>query len=409
MGTSATATDDRLRRNLWLLCAFKAGYMALFPLAVITLFWKHEIGLDMLDIMLLQGVFGLALAICEFPSGMIADRIGYRWSLLLAAVVCGIGWTLYLFAASFSAVLVAEIVIAVGIAFVSGTDSALLYESLSGLGREREFARWNGRVRFWGQAAEGTAALAAGALYALSVRLPFVLESGIWLVNIVIVLLLVEPDRDRPPRADKLGQIRQMIGTALWGSPMLASVILLSIVFGMSSFLPVWLVPLYAEEAGVPTAWLGPVWAGANYAVAIGALWSHRLERRLGSLGALFLCVLLIGGGYLGLGLSHALFGFLFYYLLTLMRGFNGPLLLHAQQRLIAPAQRAGMLSLTSLIFRLCFFVVGPLVGWGIDRYSTHVVFLTLAAVMPTLALMAWWLHARVAATQPPRSEDTPV
>jgi len=91
-----------LRRNPPLLCAFRALYMALFPVAVITLFYKHEIGLTMAEIMLLQGIFGVSVAILEFPSGYVADRVGYRRSLLAASVVAVVGWTIYSLASTFA-------------------------------------------------------------------------------------------------------------------------------------------------------------------------------------------------------------------------------------------------------------------------------------------------------------------
>ena len=40
----------------------------------------------------------------------------------------------------------------------------------------------------------------------------------------------------------------------------------------LASFIPVWLVQLYARDAGVPVTWLGPIWAVANYSVAIGSM-----------------------------------------------------------------------------------------------------------------------------------------
>jgi MFS family permease len=69
-----------LRRNIPLLYAFSFLQMTLFPMAVITLFWKDQIGLSLSEILLLQGIFAVAMVVMESPSGYISDRISYRRS-----------------------------------------------------------------------------------------------------------------------------------------------------------------------------------------------------------------------------------------------------------------------------------------------------------------------------------------
>ncbi len=366
--------------------------MALFPVAIITLFWKHSVGLDMVEIMLLQGAFGLAMAVFEFPSGYVADRVGYRRTLIAASAATAVAWAIYAVADTFASILLGEVLLGLGLALVSGCDSALLYESLRETDDEESFTRWTGRVRFFGQTAEGTAALLAGALYAWSPRLPFVLEIGVWLANLGVAWSLVEPRRHLPETTGHLDNVRAIVRTALVSHRRLTAVIALAIVLGMSSFLPVWLVPLYAQDAGVPVVWIGPLWAVANYTVALGALWSDGARRRLGLAPLLGLGIALIAVGYVGLGLSHALFGFAFYFCLTTVRGFVGPALAHQEQRLIPSGDRAGFLSFRSLLFRLCFLVVGPIVGAAVDRYGQHDVYLVSGAVLVvgSAVTLAW-------------------
>lgn len=104
-------------------------------MAIITLFWKDQIGLSLTQILLLQGIYSIAMAIMEYPSGYLSDRIGYRAALNFASLLGIIGWGCYSFADSFSQVLVAEIILGISFSFISGSDSALLYESLKGRGK----------------------------------------------------------------------------------------------------------------------------------------------------------------------------------------------------------------------------------------------------------------------------------
>jgi len=397
-----------VRRNLRLICAFHGLHMSLFPIAVITLFWRDTIGMTFVEIMLLQAFFGLVVAAFEVPSGYLADRLGYRRTLLLASLLGAAGWGLYAVAPDLATVIAAEVLLGIGLSLISGADAALLYESLLDLREEDEYTRWNGYYRFWGQAAEGTSALAAGLLFAWWDRLPFVLEVGVWLGAVAVAWALVEPERERASFAESSGQLRGMLRLALLDDARLRAVFLLSIALGLASFVPVWLIVPYAEAAGVPVPWLGPVWAAANYTVALGSLASAGLVRRVGLFGVLAACLALVGAGYVGLGLSEVVYGFAFYFCLTLMRGLNGPALSHEEQRRIPSRQRAGMLSLRSFAFRLSFMALGPFVGAAVDQHGQRPVLLVLGVGFTAVCGLALLLLTRTRAAEPTRTRLEP-
>src|SRR5687767_11979409 len=103
-----------LQGNPARLCAYRALQMCLFPMAVLTVFHRDVIDMSMRDIFLLQGAFGLAMLLVELPTGYLADRIGYRRTLMLAATVMAAGWGIYASAGGLAAIVVAEVVLGVG-------------------------------------------------------------------------------------------------------------------------------------------------------------------------------------------------------------------------------------------------------------------------------------------------------
>jgi len=381
-----------LRRNVPLLYAFSFLQMTLFPMAIITLFWKDQIGLSLAQILLLQGIFAVAMVVMEYPSGYISDRVGYRTALTFASFIGILGWGVYTVATSFQGVLLAEILLGISTSFISGTDSALLYESLKGTKDEAAYSRCEGRSTGFGQTGEAAGALFAGVLYAKYPLLPFILQVAVWVLALALTRGLTEPRRE--PR-HFAGHLKEALASARYvfiENRRLRVTILLSIVLGLASFYPVWLIQPYMRDAGVPLASFGPVWAGANLVVALCALLSHRLRAFTDDRGMILLLVLLVWGGYLGLGLAAGVGGFLFYYLLTAMRGMKGPYLLHVAQAEITSANRAGMLSLQSLCFRLLFAITGPLVGIYADARGVRATFqLLLVAfllVLPPLVYL---------------------
>lgn len=368
--------------NLPLLNIFAALKMALLPMAIITLFWKDQIGLNLAEILLLQAIFSLATLLMEFPSGYLSDRLGYRFSLHLACLFGMTGWTTYTLASSFGGVLAAEIQLGISYAFISGSDSALLYETLRHVGREEDYVRQDGRMTAWAQVGEALGAVGAGVLYAWFPLLPFFLQIGIWVLALLVCRRLKEIPAVLHQTGSHLQEALGIARRALLDNPGLRYSILLAALLGLASFYPVWLIQPYMQSLNIPLAWFGPIWAAANLCVSLGSVISHRIQYHLGARGTPLLLLALVGAGYAGLAFSHVAWGFAFYFILTMMRGIQGPFLRLALQKQSKRHERASILSLKSLVFRFGFVITGPLVGLLADQTGLHLCFLVLLAVL---------------------------
>jgi len=399
------------RSNIRKLYTFSFLQMTLFPMAIITLFWKDHIGLSLTQILLLQGILSVVMVLMEYPSGYISDRIGYRVSLTLSAMLGMTGWGIYTLATSFAHVMAAEILLGISLAFISGSDSALLYETLKAEGAEQEYARHQGRMSGFAQGGEALGALFAGVIYAYAPVLPFVLQVGVWLLALLLTRSMIEPVRIISSPASHLAEALQSARYAFVENKVLRYNILLNTFLGIASFYPVWLIQPYMQHAGVPLTWFGPVWSGANLTVAFFSLTSHRVAGYLGDRFMVIMFLVLVGVGYLGLGLIGGLWGFLFYYLLTSMRGLRGPMMLNLTQRECPSANRAGILSLQSLCFRLLFVCSGPLVGMLADRAGVqqafHYLLYAFLVCLPPLAFL-FLRNLPKRAAQPPTTGDSP-
>jgi MFS family permease len=347
-------------------------------MAIITLFWKDQIGLSLTEILLLQALFSLATLLMEFPSGYLSDKLGYRFALNLACLFGITGWTTYTLASSFSGVLVAEIQLGISYAFISGADSALLYETLRHEGREEDYAKHDGRMTAWAQAGEAAGAVGAGVLYAWMPLLPFLLQIGVWITALAICRNLKDIPTAPRQTISHLQEAVSIARKAFLQNPGLRYSILFAALLGLASFYPVWLIQPYMQSLNIPLAWFGPIWAVANLCVSFGSLISHRIQYHLGARGTPLLLLVLIVAGYAGLALNQMMWSFTFYFLLTIMRGIQGPFLRLALQKQSQRHERASMLSLKSLTFRLGFVITAPLVGMLADRSSLSFCFLVL-------------------------------
>jgi predicted MFS family arabinose efflux permease len=387
-----------------LLVAHGGLHMVLFPVPIITIFWKDHIGMSLADIMNLQAIFSLAAVVFEFPSGYVADQLGHRTSLLAAAILWVIGWVVYSIGTTFIGMVVAEVVLGAGVAFASGADAALLFGTLQASGRAAEYARWEGRVRAAAQTGESLSSAVGGYLYTLSPRLPFWLQVPVALGTLGSVVAMQEAPRaaPAPARASHLTEAWSIVRHTLLRHARLRAAVALSVALGLSTFVMVWLIQPYMQSRGIPAAWFGPLWAAANLHVALMSLLSARMVETLGRDVTLLVCCLLIALGYGALASSTAPAAVAFYLCFMSTRGLQTPILISALQRDAPPEARASVLSLNALLFRLGFVLIGPPVGILVDRLGLEA---SLAVVgvffsVATLACLAVFRRAHAHAEE---------
>jgi predicted MFS family arabinose efflux permease len=383
-------------RNPALLTAAHALRAALFSIPVITIFWQEQIGMSLADIMMLQSIFAATIVGLEFPSGYIADRLGYRMSLCFGAAFWVVGWTLYALGTSFGMMVAAEIALGVGLAFTSGADSALLYVSLKASDRVSQYTRWEGRVRAAAQLSEALSSGLGGWLYSLSPRLPLWLQVPLALAGFISVAATREiKSQSSPERVRHLTRAWDIVRHSLVRQPRLRSAMMISVSLGLSTYIPVWLIQPWMRQRGISIAWLGPLWAFAHIWLAGVSLMSARAGQTLGVSRALLICCGLAAIGYFGLGMSASALGVICYLAFMTVRGLQGPLLASVLQKDAPPEDRASVLSLNVLLFRLAAAMVLPPVGMLADGWGIEPVMKLLGAAAGAAALLTWLLFAR--------------
>jgi MFS family permease len=348
-------------------------------------------------------VFGVAVVLFEFPSGYFADRVGYRTSLLVGAVLWTVGWLLYAHGATFGAILGAELLLGAANAFVSGADRALLWVSLAGAGQASAYRRWEGRLRATAQTSEAVSAAVGGWLYSIDPRLPFWVQVPTAMLMLVPVIGLREPARSAPiDRRSHLGRALHVVRFTLWHHPRLRATMALGVTLGLSSFVMVWLIQPYAQSRGIPPAWIGPLWALAHAWLALVSLANARLTAALGLRATLVGCCLLIAGGYAGLAASTSAWAVGFYLCFMTLRGLQGPIVASLLQEDAPEDDRASVLSLAALLFRLSFVVVGPPIGALVDRagMAASLAILSVAFTAAALAALAVFTRAHARASR---------
>jgi len=330
---------------------------------IVALFYNDN-GLDSFDIYLLQGVYSFSVALFEVPSGYMADIIGRRTSLVIGSFLGTIGFAVLAASSTFSGFLTAEIILGLGGSFISGSDSALLFDSLAETKREHYYLRYEGRITALGSLAETVAAIGGGIIAAwLSYRAVYVSQTIIASIAIPASLMIIEPDRQRLLSRPSFRQILKISQYALFKNRKLSATITMSSVTGLATLCMAWTSQVYFVTVGFTEYQITPLWVLLNLTVAVISANAAVAVTKIGKKRAIHLIMFLMPVSYIMLGVLPVIPALCFLYLFYVIRGYATPMLRDLTNQNCSSEIRATVLSIRSLLVRFSFSLSGPLIG----------------------------------------------
>lgn len=359
--------------NLRLYPWFQFFRNLLFWQATWFLYFQGE--LSAAEAILLYAIYDLATMLLEVPSGWLSDKIGRRPTLILSAIAATVGTLCLAVGDGFLFFVIGQCLIGASTAFVSGTDSSLLYESLANEGREAETEDFELSAWRYGFIGLALSAVTGGALAMAGGAFPFWASVVAAAVTIAIAMRFREPVH-RGPAPETAAQLRNLWREAR--KPILLWLMALSVVMYGFSHLPfVFGQPLILETlSATGDGDVAPIVSGAIAAammtISVAASWlAKRLKDAIG-LAAMLLLAFAMQVGLVGVmtaGDSVIVVAFLM--LRMVPDALAKPFIIAAVQPHLTDDSRATYLSVKSLIARMAF--AGSLSALSIKASATSI------------------------------------
>lgn len=280
-----------MARNVALYPWFRFAQSLLFWQAVWFLYFQQSV--SPAAAIALYAVYDISVTLLEVPLGVLSDRIGRRRTLIASAAAGAVGAALLALGDGFAIFVLGQACLGAGVAFASGTDSAMLYESLSGTGRADAVETEETRALQFSLSGFALSAVAGGALALWSFEASFWAAAGAMLAAGILAWLMTEP-----PRETTVGTLKAQ-GPALhaaFAQPVLRWIFVLAVAMYGFSHLPfVFGQPFIAAALGeVGLADETPLVSGLVSAAMMGvsflvSLRAMRLRGRIGLTGILLL------------------------------------------------------------------------------------------------------------------------
>lgn len=358
-------------RNIPLLMAIQMLRSFLVMIPVLVLFYQAK-GLTMTEIMFIQAVFSGVMVIAEVPSGYFSDVLGRRRTMIIGTLCSTIGFAIYALADNVMGFLMAEIVLGIGISFISGTDSAMLFDSLAELGEQGQSMQKEGRQLSFGNFSESAASVLGGFLAMISLDTPLYVQAFFTALSVPLAFMLIEPKRHvYSAEHGTIKGILHIVYESIITHKQLRIMILLSGIVSAGTLTMVWFVQPLMKEAGVPLWSFGIAWATLNATTGFASLRAHTFEKRFGTRTLYMILSIALAIAYFLTGtISLWLLPFLLVF--SAIRGIGNPVSATYINNLVSSDKRATVLSIRWLVTRIIFVIVGPIMGYIADISSLN-------------------------------------
>lgn len=255
--------------------AFLSEFMVIYPFYVIMFGERGNVSAAGVGTLL--AIWLVVSVAAEVPTGVIADKLSKKWSLVLGRIMQIATFAIWLFVPNFVGYLIGFIVWGIGEAFISGAYQAYLYESLDGLNKKafgKIYAR-SGSFTMLAYTTGGFLAFLIGPEYPLLLALSILVSAAALWITLTLPATRSTVEVEMRPKilASALGAVRANPGLRRILVP---AIIMLAVMVTLGEY-----IGQYYQQVGTPTRLvalfisLGSVTAAALY------WWMHRIEAQM--------------------------------------------------------------------------------------------------------------------------------
>jgi len=371
------------------------GYF-LFMMPIITVFWQEN-GLDLRQIFILQAIYAAVILVTQIPTGHFADVYGRKLSIVMGGAAILLATVGYSISYGFIGFMIAEVLWGAGMSFISGADTALVYDTLAELKRKDDYKKIEGQAQFFSNITGGVAAILGGFIATMGLRAAVYATIIPYTAVFFIALSLKEPKRHaKIHEKGHIFHIYKIMRFALHRNKTIKWIILYSSIILSMLMIAFWFYQPYMQMIKVPLAYFGIIYAFGNLISAISSRYAYLFERKIGIKWALISLPLICVAAFFLMGKAIFAFSFMFIFIFPFVGGVRLPIVNDAINRIVWPEKRATVLSISGMVERLFFVILSPFIGWFADVYTMPQALMlsgVIVLVGGTITLIMLWRH----------------
>ncbi|MBI2144925.1 MFS transporter [Candidatus Woesearchaeota archaeon] len=369
------------------------------PIYVIYLYNK---GFSFTEIMLLEAFYAVIPVILEVPTGYFADVKGRKNSLIISILCMITAITVFLLGTQLWHFLASMVFWGISVAFWSGADSAIVYDTLLTAKQEKKYPSVWGKISFIMLASFAISSLIGGYAAGISLSLPFIMTAIASTGALFIILKLKEPNREKPLiEKGHLHNLMKISKEAIKNKPFFLITAYGVFFTGMNVVLFL-VVQALALPLGVSLSMLGILFGLGGVAIALGMLIEPRIYNKKTISFQLFALAIASGASLLVLSALKSPWALLLLLLPALAYGMIQVAANTIINEIASSDRRATVLSVEGMALKISYGVfaalLGPLMDFSISLTLTAAALSAIIGSGLCALLLARFRHETITA-----------
>ena len=351
---------------------FLHGLMFFFP--ILSLYLQQSL-FTVANVALIFSIQSISSAIFEVPTGAIADLFGRKKTIILSTLVYILGLVSLYIGGGMMMFAAFAVLSALSGALYSGTDTAIMYDTLKNEGKEKYFKKLSGT--YWAIWPLGATigSIVGGYMATISLRTPV----GYSLIPYALVLLasffIVEPKYEKKVGATVNSHMLESVKDVLKNKQMLVILAggVIAWSFGESSHN---LSQIFYQFKQVPIIWFGFITAASFGLSSLGFYLSHDVSERFGNKNTVIASIVIAFSFLILATLTPSYIAIILFTVSSFFFGLRSPVLGHLWNEESESRKRATLNSINSLVFQLGGAIAMPIIGYWADLFTINTAFL---------------------------------
>lgn len=362
---------SKLEANIWkyYIYQFFAGFYLIESIGILFILLAD---ISYFQLSTIQAIGLITVLMFEIPSGALADLIGRKYSISLGSILTGIDLILIAYGFNYAFFLIAAIIGGIGGSLISGADTALVYDSLKSIKKEKSFNKILGKGKSVFYLSVVIATIIGSIIFVYSKPLVFYLNGGLFIIGGLFVLTMYEkPNQNQKFTIKK--QIKHIVESFKYTLNHKRLLWLISFAICSGAFISIFhnmLRQPYMKFINIDIALFGILTAILFLSRSAISYKAHSIEEKIGETNSLYLVVLFQAIIFFSMAVVNFYLAFIFVVAIYCIWSYQEIIMEVYTNKHMNSKQRATLISIQSF-FRSTFLTIAfLLVGKLVDMTS---------------------------------------
>ena len=381
--------SDKFRKNIILDYIFSFMHNFGVSQSIWVLFMVYR-GQSLIDVGIAEGIFHVTSLLCEVPSGAAADLFGRKKVLIAGRILAALSSVCMVCAHSLPAFCVAFILSALSYNLLSGTEDALVYDSMKAGGNEAGYINVSARLNIIIEIAQGAGTFAGGVLSDRSFVLCYIVDIAVVALSLLPLLFMAEPPASSENESHdniSFSEHFRKVFQILRKNPAVIRIILYYPVVTAFDAVLYFYGQQYFADFGLSRIEISIIMVAGSACSCFAALCCTKILEHFKEKTKYIISVIM-GLCIAACAIDNIWSAIIFFILANAVNALIYPIESSSLNALIPSAQRATIISVDSMCYSVAMIVFFPLCGLIATISDLHVTFALLGIVQLSMMVL---------------------